>query len=39
VHTTKYIKKGNVDYAKIPELKGVNLDAYRKASKENWRVA
>lgn len=24
--------KGSVDYKKIPELKGVNLDAYRKAS-------
>ena len=25
-------RKGNVDYAKIPELKGVNLEPYRKAA-------
>lgn len=32
------IRKGNVEYAKIPELKGVNLDQYRKGSISSWRL-
>ncbi|CAB4132487.1 COG5377 Phage-related protein, predicted endonuclease [uncultured Caudovirales phage] len=31
-------RKGNVDYAKIPELKGVDLDKYRKGSITSWRI-
>lgn len=31
-------RKGNVEYAKIPELKGVNLDQYRKGSINSWRI-
>ncbi len=31
-------RKGNVDYSKIPELKNVNLDAYRKAGTSCWRI-
>lgn len=31
-------RKGNVDYAKIPELKGINLDKYRKSSINSWRI-
>jgi putative phage-type endonuclease len=36
---TKTLVKGSVDYSKIPQLKGVNLDLYRKQSKEVWRIA
>lgn len=32
------VKKGNVDYAKIPELIGVDLDKYRKGSTNTWRI-
>lgn len=32
-------RKGIVDYSKIPELKGVNLDLYRKESTTNWRIS
>lgn len=32
------IRKGNVEYAKIPELKGMNLDQYRKDSISSWRI-
>lgn len=32
------VRKGNVDYAKIPELKGVDLDKYRKGSINSWRI-
>lgn len=31
---TRSIRKGSVQYAKIPQLKGVDLDKYRAASKE-----
>lgn len=31
-------KKGNVDYSKVPQLKGVDLDQYRKASTITWTV-
>ncbi len=31
-------RKGNVDYAKVPELKGVNLEPYRKSSINSWRI-
>ena len=31
-------RKGNVEYAKIPELRGVNLDMYRKGSINSWRI-
>lgn len=32
------IRKGNVEYAKIPQLKGVDLDKYRKESITSWRI-
>jgi len=35
---TKYLRKGAVQYNKIPELTGVDLDAYRKESRELWRL-
>lgn len=31
-------RKGNVDYSKVPELKGVNLDPYRKPSSKVMTV-
>lgn len=33
----KCIRKGNVEYSKIPELKGVDLNCFRKPSTEFWR--
>ena len=36
---TRVISKGNVDYKAIPQLKGVDLDRYRKGFKESVRVA
>lgn len=32
------VRKGNVDYSQIPELKAVNLDNYRKESTKYWRI-
>lgn len=31
-------RKGNVEYSKIPELRGVDLDQYRKGSTNSWRI-
>ena len=31
-------RKGNIDYLKIPELKGLDLEKYRKPPTNNWRV-
>ncbi len=36
---TKSIRKGSVDYSSISELKGIDLDKYRKQSIEVWRVS
>lgn len=32
-------RKGNVDYSKIPELKGLDLEKYRKSSSSSWRIS
>lgn len=36
---TKTLRKGSVDYSAIPELSGVDLDKYRKAEIETWRIS
>ena len=38
VTVTRYWKQGSVDYKKVPELKGVDLNAYRGAGREEVRV-
>jgi putative phage-type endonuclease len=39
IRLTKIIRKGNVDYKSIPELKNVDLEKYRKEPTESWRLA
>lgn len=39
IHLTKCIRKGVIDYKKIPELQDVDLEAYRKDSTEYWRIS
>jgi hypothetical protein len=34
----KIERKGAVDYSRIPELKGIDLDKYRKESSKSWRI-
>ena len=34
----KCVRKGSVDYSKVPELVNVDLDPYRKKSSEYWRI-
>lgn len=36
---TRYVKKGCVDYPSIPELKGVDLESYRKAAIIGFRLS
>lgn len=38
VQAFKVLRKGAVQYAKIPELKDVNVDKYRKKDSEYWSV-
>ena len=38
VSVTRYFKQGNVDYKKVPELKGVDLNLFRGAGREEVRV-
>lgn len=32
------VRKGNVDYAKIPQLRGLDLEIYRKPAINSWRI-
>ena len=36
---TKVDRKGNVQYAKVPELKGVDLEQYRGKGSSSWRIS
>ncbi len=38
VTVTQYVKAGAVDYKKVPELKGVDLEGYRGAARSEVRV-
>ena len=38
IRLTRFIRKGNVEYAKIPALQGVDLEQYRKPPIESWRI-
>lgn len=38
VRLTRYVARGSVQYAKIPELKGIDLDQYRGEPKEIWKI-
>ncbi len=33
-----YTVRGNIDYSKIPQLEGINLDLWRKPASYRWRV-
>jgi putative phage-type endonuclease len=38
LRVSRILRKGNVDYKLIPELKGVELEKYRKEATETWRL-
>lgn len=39
VRLSKSIRKGNIDYKAIPELQNMDLEPYRKAPIESWRLS
>lgn len=39
IKLTRFMRKGNVDYSAIPELKQVELDKYRKNPIESYRIS
>ncbi len=39
IELQRIVKKGNVDYTKIPELDFVDLEKYRKPETEYWKVS
>lgn len=39
VSATRYETQGRIDYARIPELKGIDLDAYRGEKEIRWRLS
>ncbi len=38
VKVQKIIRAGSVEYSKIKELQGIDLDKYRKQASESWRI-
>lgn len=39
ITVSKVLRKGNVDYSKIKELNGIDLDTYRKDPVEYWKIS
>lgn len=39
IQLTKCLRKGAIDYKKIPHLKDVDLEPFRKESSEYWRIS
>jgi putative phage-type endonuclease len=39
VRVSKYVRTGNIDYSKVPELKDIDLSTYRKPSTICWRLS
>lgn len=38
IRLAKLVRKGNIDYANIPQLKEIDLEKYRKANSEFWKL-
>lgn len=38
ISLSQITRKGNIDYSKIPELKDVDLEKFRKESTKSWRI-
>lgn len=39
IKVTKVLRKGNIDYTKVEELKDVDLEKYRKENSEYWKIS
>lgn len=38
IKMTRIVRKGNIDYAKVEALQGIDLEPYRKPPIESWRI-
>ena len=38
IRLTQHVRKGTVEYAKIPELQGLDLEKYRKVATSYWKI-
>lgn len=38
VRVSRILRRGSIDYAKIPQLQGINLEKYRKKTIECWKI-
>ena len=38
VKVSRFLRKGSIDYAKVPQLQGLNLDKFRKKPVECWKI-
>jgi len=36
---SKSVRRGHIDYARVPALQGLDLEPYRKESTETWRIS
>lgn len=39
IQLTQIARKGAIDYGRIPELRGVDLEPYRKEGSEYWKIS
>ncbi len=39
IKISRVLRKGNIDYKRIPELQGVDVELYRKPTTECWRIS
>lgn len=39
VRLSKIVRKGTIDYKAVPELRGLDLELYRKGPVESWRIS
>lgn len=39
IQVQKIVKSGSIEYSRIPELEGVDLEPYRKKPTEYWKVS
>lgn len=38
LRVSRILRKGSIDYAKVPQLQGINLEKYRKKPVECWKI-
>lgn len=38
IKLSKSVRRGHIDYARVPQLEGLDLEQYRKPSTESWKI-